>query len=64
MKTLLAALIVGAFTFATGASFAQEKKVEPKEEAKKAETKKATDPAKPEAKKDDASKKKVKKGGC
>ena len=63
MKTLLAALIVGAFTFPTGATFAQDKKVEPKEEAKKAETK-ATDPAKAEAKKDDASKKKVKKGGC
>lgn len=61
MKTLLAALIVGAFALAHGPALAQDKKPEPtKEEVKKAETKK-TDKA--EAKKDEG-KKKVKKGGC
>ena len=61
MKTLLSALIVGAFALAHGPAPAQDKKPEPsKEEVKKAEVKK-TDNA--EAKKDEG-KKKVKKGGC
>ena len=61
MKTLLSALIVGAFALAHGPAPAQDKKPEPsKEEVKKAEVKK-TDKA--EGKKD-AGKKKVKKGGC
>ena len=61
MKTLLSALIVGAFALAHGPASAQDKKPEPsKEEVKKAEVKK-TDKA--EGKKD-AGKKKVKKGGC
>ena len=64
MKTLLAALIVGAFAFAPGPTFAQEKKSEPtKEEEKKAEAKTAEKADKAEAKKD-GKKKKVKKGGC
>ncbi len=66
MKTLLAALIAGAFAFAHGSTLAQDKKPEPtKEEVKKADTKqnetKKTEKA--EAKKDEG-KKKVKKGGC
>ncbi len=61
MKTILAALIVGAFAFTHGSTLAQEKKSEPaKEEVKKAEAKKTE---KAEAKKDQG-KKKVKKGGC
>jgi hypothetical protein len=68
MKTLLAALIAGAFAFAHGPSLAQDKKPEPtkeeveKAEAKKAETKKEK-AERAEAKKDEG-KKKVKKGGC
>jgi hypothetical protein len=71
MKTLLAALIAGAFAFAHGPAVAQDKKPAPtKEEVKKDETKKdetkttetkTTEQA--EAKKDEG-KKKVKKGGC
>ena len=61
MKTLLAALIAGAFALAHGPALAQDKKPEPaKEEAKKAEAKK-TDKA--QAKQGEP-KKKVKKGGC
>ncbi len=61
MKTLMTALIAGAFALAHGPALAQDKKPEPtKEEVKKAEAKK-TDKA--EAKKDEG-KKKVKKGGC
>ena len=61
MKTLLAALIVGAFAFTHGSTLAQEKKSEPtKEQVTKADAKKT---AKAEAKKDDG-KKKVKKRGC
>ena len=61
MKTLLAALVAGAFAFGPAATFAQEKKSEPtKEQLKKAEVKKA---AQAEATKDEG-KKKVKKGGC
>ena len=68
MRTLLAAVLVGAIVVATGPTFAQEKKSEPtKEEAKKAEVKKAEKEKgekgeKGEAKKDNG--KKVKKGGC
>jgi hypothetical protein len=66
MKTLLPALIAGAFALAHGPTLAQDKKPEPtKEEAKKGETKQ-TETKKAErveAKKDDG-KKKVKKGGC
>jgi hypothetical protein len=66
MKTLLAALIAGAFAFAHCPAVAQDKKPEPtKEEVKKDETKqtetKATEKA--ETKRDEG-KKKVKKGGC
>ena len=61
MKTILAALIVGALVFTHDSSLAQEKKSEPtKEEVKKAEAKKTEKAA---AKKDEG-KKKVKKGGC
>lgn len=61
MKTLLAALIAGAFVSAHGPTLAQDKKPEPtKEQVEKAEAKKAE---KAEAKKDEG-KKKVKKGGC
>ncbi len=69
MKTLLAALIAGALTFAHVPALAQEKKSEPtKEEVKKAESRagekaEAKKPEKAEAKKDE-NKKKVKKGGC
>ncbi len=75
MKTFFAALIIGAFAFAAGPTFAQEKKSEPtKEESKKADLKKAETAEKEksegtekgekaEAKKDEG-KKKVKKGGC
>ena len=71
MKTLLAALIAGAFAFAHGPAAAQDKKPEPtKEEVKKDETKKpetkqteTKTTEKAEAKKDEG-KKKVKKGGC
>ena len=66
MKTLLTALIAGAFSIASGPTFAQEKTSEPtKEELKKAEAKKSQ---KAEAKIAEANKgegkKKVKKGGC
>ena len=64
MKTFLMTLLVSAFAFASGPSSAQEKKAEPKEEVKKAEAKNPADAPKPEAKKDDTNKKKVKKGGC
>ena len=61
MKTLLAALILGAFALAHGPAVAQDKQPEPaKEEVKKAEAKKTE---KAEAKKNEG-KKKVKKGGC
>ena len=61
MKTLLAALIAGAFALAHGPALAQDKKPEPaKDEVKKAETKKT---GKAQAKQTEA-KKKVKKGGC
>jgi hypothetical protein len=76
MKTLLAALIAGAFAFAHGPAVAQDKKPAPtKEEVKKDETKKdetkkdetktteTKTTEKAEAKKDEG-KKKVKKGGC
>ncbi len=61
MKTLLAALMAGAFAFGPSLALAQEKKSEAtKEELKKAEAKKTE---KAQAKKDEG-KKKVKKGGC
>jgi len=61
MKTLLAALLAGAFALAHGSAIAEEKKPESaREEVKEASAKKAD---KPETKKDEA-KKKVKKGGC
>ena len=68
MKTLLAALIAGAFAFAHDPTLAQVKKPEPtKEEVEKAEAKKA-EPKQEKAEKADAKKdegkKKVKKGGC
>ncbi len=71
MKTFFVAVMVGAVAFASGPTFAQEKKAEPtKEEAKKADAKaKTAEKAKAEKagqprQERTKSKKKVKKGGC
>lgn len=72
MKTLFAALIIGAVVFAGGPTYAQEKRPEPtKDESKKLDVQKTEKSEKEKnelaekagVKKDDG-KKKVKKGGC
>ena len=68
MRTLLAAVLVGAIVVATGPTFAQEKKSEPtKEEAKKAEVKKAEKEKGEKGENGEANQakgQKLKKGGC